>query len=125
MDPGGFHGNVSIAVEPIYKGSGVAVVYCWKCGAENDEDAVNCKSCGASLHPPPRRVYRRRYEDQLCFRPGRGVHLIGVFFGLLLILAGVTSLLKRFVWWASWDRLWPFVVVLFGLLIIVGALSKR
>lgn len=101
------------------------MVYCWKCGAENDDEAVNCKSCGASLRPPIRRVHRRRYEDDLCFGQRRKFPLIGVFFGLLLILAGVISLLEGLVWWASWERLWPFVVILFGLLIIVGALSKR
>ncbi len=103
----------------------VVVVYCWKCGAENDDDAVNCKSCGAALRPTPRREYRRRYEDDLCFGSGRGVHIWGVFFGLLIILAGVISLLEGVVWWASWEKLWPFVVILFGLLIIASALSKR
>ncbi len=101
------------------------MVYCWKCGAENEEDAESCKSCGANLRPPPRRVYRRRSEDELCFVPGRGVYLFGIFLGILIILAGVISLLERFVWWASWDRLWPFVVILFGLLIIASVLSRR
>jgi len=70
-------------------------------------------------------VYRRGYEDDLCFRPSRGLHLFGVFLGLLIILAGVISLLEGFYRWASWDRLWPFVVILFGLLIIFSALSRR
>lgn len=101
------------------------MIYCWKCGAENDDEAVSCKSCGAPLRPTPRRAYRRRVEEELCFRPGRGVHLLGVFLGLLIIFAGVISLLEHYFVWASWERLWPFVVILFGLLIIVSALSRR
>jgi len=109
----------------IFKQPVAILVYCWKCGAENDDDAVNCKDCGTSLRAPSRRAYRRRYEDDLCFEPTRGLSLLGIFFGLLIILAGVISLLEGFVWWASWDRLWPFVVILFGLLIIISALLKR
>lgn len=101
------------------------MIYCWKCGAENDDDAASCKSCGASLRRAPVRTYRRWYEEDLCFRPGRGIYFLGVFFGLLIILAGVISLLQGFVWWASWEKLWPFVVILFGLLIVVSALWKR
>lgn len=101
------------------------MVYCWKCGAENDDDDVNCKSCGTPLRRFPRRRYTRWFEDDLCFAPRRTFHLWGVFFGLLIILAGVVSLLEGFVWWASWDKIWPFMVILFGLLIIANALLRR
>lgn len=100
-------------------------IYCWKCGAENDDDAVNCGRCGAPLRPPTRRTYRRRDEDDLCFEPSRGLHIWGVFFGILIILAGVISLLEGFVSWASWHRLWPFVVIIIGLFVIANALSKH
>jgi len=103
---------------------GGLMVYCWKCGAENDDKAVNCGSCGAPLYPSTRREHRRRYEDELCFGPSRGFSLIGVFFGILIILAGVISLLEGVVWWASWRRLWPFVVILLGLIIIVNSLRR-
>lgn len=102
------------------------MVYCWKCGAENEEDAVNCAKCGANLSPPPRRVsYRRSYEDDLCYGPRRGASFIGIFFGILIILAGVISLLEHMVWWATWDRLWPILIVAFGLFIIASALYRR
>ena len=101
------------------------MVFCWKCGAQNDEDAVKCRSCGAHLRGPSRRAYRRRYEDDFCFEPVRGLSVMGIFFGILIILAGAIWLLEGFVWWASWERLWPFVVILFGLIIVVSTLARR
>jgi hypothetical protein len=86
---------------------------------------VKCKSCGSDLRGPSRRAYRRRYEDDLCFEPVRGLSLLGIFFGVLIVLAGVIWLLEGYVMWVSWERLWPFVVILFGLIIVVSTLAKR
>lgn len=102
-----------------------ALVYCWKCGAENEEEAESCSSCGARLKPRSSRVYRRRFEEDLCFEPGRAVHLWGVFFGLLVILVGGISLLSNYVTWDIWGRLWPFLVILFGLFVIATTLKRR
>ncbi len=104
----------------------VYLVYCTKCGAENEEDAVNCASCGESLREEPRyrRVRRRRRDDDLCFGSGGGSK-IGIFIGLMIILAGVSELLQGTFWWATWDNLWPIPVILLGLFIIYNALSKR
>ena len=104
----------------------VDLVYCTKCGAENEDDAVNCTSCEAPLREEirPRPVRRRRRDDDLCFGSGGG-NWFGIFIGLMIILAGASQLLQGTFWWASWDRLWPIPVILLGLFIVYNALSKR
>ena len=101
------------------------MVYCSKCGAENEDDALVCKSCGASLRPTTGRVYRRRRDDDLCFGTQKGLPIGGIIFGIIIILVGAISLLERTYWWASWDRLWPLVIIAFGLLIVANTLYKR
>ena len=113
------------------------LVYCTKCGAENEEDAVNCASCGEPLKEKPRyRRVRRRRDDNLCFGSGGrrdddlcfgsgGGSKIGIFIGLMIVLAGLSQLLERSFAWASMDRLWPIPVILLGLYIVYNALSKR
>jgi ribosomal protein L40E len=100
------------------------MVYCTKCGAENEEDAVECKSCGAPLRPPSYRTYRRREEDW-CFGTRGGVPVFGVLFGILIIIWGITALLGDVYRWAQWDSLWPVFIIAFGLLIVINVLSKR
>lgn len=101
------------------------MVYCPRCGTENEEDALECKSCGASLHPPTFRAPRRRWEDDLCFGRSRRIPIWGLIIGVVIILWGVSSLLGDVYWWASWDKLWPIFVIAIGLIIILNALSRR
>jgi ribosomal protein L40E len=100
------------------------LVYCSKCGAENEEDATVCKECGASLRRPSTRVYRRRRAEDNCFGSRGGSNWFGLFIGAMIILAGLSQLLQGTYWWASWDRLWPIPVILLGLIIVFNALSK-
>ena len=101
------------------------MVYCPKCGAENDDDAAVCKSCGEFLRGTRVRTYRRYKDDDACFGSGRGFSWFGLFFGVVIILAGVIFMYEGQYWWASWENLWPMIVVLFGLLIVFSALSRR
>jgi len=100
------------------------LVYCSKCGAENEEDATVCKECGASLRRPPTRVYRRRRAEDNCFGSKGGFNWFGLFIGAMIILAGLSQLLQDTYGWASLDRLWPIPVILLGLIIVYNALSK-
>jgi len=102
------------------------MVYCTKCGAENADDAENCKNCGASLHPPPYREhrYRRRGEDDICFG-GRGGATWGIIIGLFILIIGVSSLLGDAFTWLSWDKLWPLFIILVALMIIVNSVMRR
>jgi hypothetical protein len=99
------------------------LVYCTNCGTENEDDAINCKNCGEPLKGYRTRSYRRR-DDDLCFGP-RGGTWVGIFIGLLIILAGVSELFKGQFWWASWDRLWPIPVIVLGLLVVYSAMQRR
>jgi hypothetical protein len=98
------------------------MVYCAKCGTKNDDDVKVCSNCGASLYAVGESRHYRRVENE-CFGIPRGGTVAGIFFGLIIMLAGI-SLLSQEVFGFSvpW---WPFVVILFGVLIIVGAMYSR
>ena len=116
------------------------MVYCPSCGAENEEDATYCARCGDPLKEGARIVYARRrgekdekdekYEkhekDELEKTDEAGRNWVALF-GLLIIISGVISLLDSWyhVWWASWDRLWPLLVIAFGLFIVWNVLKAR
>jgi membrane-bound ClpP family serine protease len=61
-------------------------------------------------------------EDE-CFGIPHGGTVAGVFFGLIIMLVGISLLSQEvFGFQVPW---WPFVVILFGVLIIVGAMYSR
>ena len=94
------------------------MVYCTKCGTKNEEDAAFCVNCQQPLgsHHTMRRE-RQRKEDE-CFGLPNGGIIGGLIIGLLIIIWGVSSFLD-----VSLD-LWPFIIVIFGILIVAGALYK-
>jgi ribosomal protein L40E len=91
------------------------LVYCWRCGEENDDEAVHCKKCGALIAALPLKSEEARFTEKS--------PLIGIFFGLLMILAGLIWLLEPYVPWLTWSNLWPILVILLGLYIILKALG--
>jgi uncharacterized membrane protein YvbJ len=101
------------------------MVYCPRCGAENEDTAVKCSSCGEPLRRVQTRTYRRYREDDLCFDSRRGFSWFGIFLGVIIIFAGAVLMFEGQYWWASWDNIWPVVVILFGLLIVFNTLSRR
>ena len=99
------------------------MVYCAKCGTKNDDDAKVCSNCGGSLYVvrTGRENYRRMENE--CFGIPRGGTVVGMFFGFIIVLAGL-SLLAREVY--QIDIPWlPIVIVLIGALIITGAVYRR
>lgn len=102
---------------------GTVMVYCWKCGAENDTGAVSCKSCGAMLQRTSERGYRAQYEHHYDW--GRGIHLGGVLFGLIVMLVGLIWLSEGQIEWLRWSRIWPLLIVLVGVFVIANAILKR
>lgn len=99
------------------------MVYCPNCGTKNDDDAQVCKNCGASLRGPSRAYRRREYDD--CFGIRRGAQIWTVIFGIFILLIGLTSLLGDYYFWLRWDRIWPLFIIVIGILIIYGAVSRR
>ena len=96
------------------------MVYCTKCGTKNEEDATVCVKCQeplGSYHAGRRE--RRRAEDE-CFGLPHGGILVGLIIGLIIILWGFSSLLDI----NFGTYLWPFIIIIFGTLIVAGALYK-
>jgi len=101
------------------------MVYCTKCGTKNPDDAKVCAQCGASLYPVQEQERRKRHEEE-CFKPEeecfgipRGGAIVGIAIGIIIVLAGISFLVSE-VYKISipW---WPFVIILFGILIMIGA----
>jgi len=96
------------------------MVYCTKCGTKNEEDAKVCVNCGASLETGAlvSRRFERRMEEE-CFGIPRGGSIVAVIIGLIIILFGVSWILSAYNILKL--EVWPIVVIIFGILIIVGA----
>jgi len=101
------------------------MVYCTKCGTKNPDDATTCSNCGAALNPSreERRRYYRRYEDE-CFGIPHGGAIVAMAFGLLILLAGLIIILQQENVIPETVNLWPFALIIFGVLILIGALFR-
>ena len=114
------------------------MVYCTKCGTQNEDEASNCVNCGASLRVSRRESrgweeeievraeefgeraeeFGRRMESE-CFGLPRGNSIIGILIGLAIILVGVRELL-------GWSiDIGPFAAIVVGVLIIAGVLYQK
>ncbi|MCW4012475.1 MAG: zinc-ribbon domain-containing protein [Candidatus Bathyarchaeota archaeon] len=99
------------------------MVYCTKCGTENDEDAQECKNCGAALKPSNYSYRRSDWDmDRDWFRGRR--YNWSVLFGLFLIIMGASSLLEDIFWWMSFDFLWPVFIMAIGVLIVTNSMKR-
>jgi uncharacterized membrane protein YvbJ len=103
------------------------MVYCTKCGTKNEEDAAVCVKCGASLAAAPvwrpeRR--RREKEEQECFGLPHGGAIAGLVFGVIIIIAGILFALQEWnvIEEINWDQIWPFIIIIFGILVVAGAI---
>ena len=109
------------------------MVYCAKCGTKNEEGAEYCSKCGANLKVSQKKSLEKRTEEwgervgkraeEECFGLPHGGAIAGLIFGIIITLVGVS-------WFTGfeWERFWPAVVIIFGILVIAGAvygLSRR
>ena len=94
------------------------MVYCTKCGTKNKENSVNCINCREPLMVKNSIRYERKRKENDCFGLPNGGAIVGMIFGLVIILWGLSSFLDL----DLGDFLWPFIVIIFGLLMIGGAL---
>jgi uncharacterized membrane protein YvbJ len=96
------------------------MVYCSKCGTKNEDDAMVCVNCGASLETGARLTRRyERHMEQECFGIPRGGSIVGMIIGLIIVLLGVSWILSAY--YNIKLEIWPIVAIIFGILIIVGA----
>ena len=118
--------NLNFLVQ-LYNG-GDFMVYCHNCGTKNEDDAEFCSKCAEPLKRDDndrsdryrRRDDRyRRRED--CFGLPYGNMIVPLIFGVILILVGLSS----FYGFQIWQYLWPAIIIVFGLLIILGAVLGR
>ena len=94
------------------------MVYCTKCGSKNDDTAVVCANCGASLQTGTyaSRRYERRRAEQECFGLPHGGAIVGVIIGVLILLWGFTILAN------VTFNFWPLALIIIGILIVAGAI---
>ena len=95
------------------------MVYCTKCGTKNEEDAVICVNCKEPLRGSQTTFMReRRRKESECFGLPHGGSIAGLVIGLIIILWGVTTVLDI----PFGNYLWAIVIVIFGTLMVAGAL---
>jgi uncharacterized membrane protein YvbJ len=114
------------------------LVSCSECGTENVKDARFCTKCGAALESPQQKgveaqieqwgeEFGRRFEEwgedfgkrveDECFGIPHGGAIIGLIFGVLIVLFGLAIIVGL-----TLEYFWPAALILFGSLIIIGAL---
>jgi len=99
-----------------------SMVYCAKCGSKNEDNAETCTGCGATLQMAtgPRMRARKRAEDE-CFGLPYGGVIVGLIIGVIIVVWGLSQvpgvLPEDF-------SLWWLIIIVFGLLIIAGALFR-
>lgn len=90
------------------------MVTCTKCGAENEEGAQYCVNCGASFYPE--KMSRRREEE--CFGLPQGGAIAGIVFGAFIIIIGLSLAFGIDI--GRW--IGPFIMIVVGVLIVIGAI---
>jgi uncharacterized membrane protein YvbJ len=99
------------------------MVVCPKCGAKNEEDAKYCAQCGTDLKTgayPSRRQRPRREEE--CFGIPKGGTFVGLAIGAIIIIWGFIMFLEQAKVISTSVEIWPIAAIIFGILILVGAL---
>lgn len=105
------------------------MVYCVKCGTKNADDAKECTKCGAALQASPSERRRRSDNDcfgsserrdveSQCFGLPHGGAIVGIVFGVLIVIIGLAILSGVTIS----NIIGPIVMVIIGTLIVVGAL---
>ena len=107
------------------------LVYCTKCGLKNEDEAKVCAKCGAPLQMSRTEgrhssgdwcfgSHEKDQEDECFGLPNSGA-VAGIIFGIIIIIVGIALFTGE----SIWKYIWPFIIIMFGLLVIVGALYGR
>ena len=109
------------------------MVYCTRCGTKNEDDARFCVQCGAPLYEE---ALSPEKTEETCFGPREREHfeecfglphagaIIGIIFGLLITIWGALWFLHEIGILPRIVNIWPFAVIIVGILIIAGALYR-
>ena len=104
------------------------MVYCSKCGTQNIENATTCSNCGAPLYTVGQkyvgseREHYRRVEGECFGLPNSGM-IAGLVFGIIIILVGLGLFLQTT--YGISLNFWPLILIIFGVLMLAGALYRR
>jgi len=102
------------------------MVYCTKCGTKNEDTALVCVKCGASIETgtvETRRYERRRVENE-CFGLPHGGIIFGIVIGIIILLWGSFEFARGAGWIVRAPDIWPLFIIILGLLIVAGALYR-
>ena len=115
------------------------MVYCPKCGTKNEDDAVFCKNCGASLETG-KKPYEHGHDDRCEEECGGGPGHRGwtIFWGVVIVLIGLIILFevvlkdmaKTYSWldWVNtvqWGWIFGAVVAIFVIIIGLRIISRK
>ena len=114
-----------------------SLVHCSKCGTQNEEDARHCTKCGADLEVSREERWERRTEEwgeelgrraeewgrhmerefkDECFGLPHGGAILGLVFGIIILIVGVAWLANINIW----SYLGPLALIIIGILIVAG-----
>jgi hypothetical protein len=68
-----------------------------------------------------RERYYRRYEHECFGIPGGGA-VVGLAIGVIIVIAGLLWFLQQAEIISRSVEIWPFAAIIFGILIVIGAL---
>ncbi len=107
--------------------------YCQNCGTKNEEGVEFCSNCQQPLYDTRRRrtrhdgCYGEEREEQECFGLPHGGIIFGIFFGLILLIAGVVLILQNVLGIpvnVNGQLIGPVVLIAIAILIIAGAIYQ-
>jgi uncharacterized membrane protein YvbJ len=100
------------------------MVYCPKCGTQNEDTAVYCVKCGANLQTGTyaSRSYERKRMEHECFGLPHGGAIFGLVIGIIIVLWGISTLAQQMNWISNTPDLWFLIIIIFGVLLIAGAM---
>lgn len=99
------------------------MVYCTKCGTQNADNAEICSKCGARLNAIGDREYYRRVENE-CFGLPHGGAFVAAAIGAIILIWGLILILQQLDIISAAVDWWPIALLIFGVLIIVGAIYR-
>jgi hypothetical protein len=76
-------------------------------------------------YPGSEREHYRRVENE-CFGLPHGGLIVSMIVGIIIIIIGIGLFLQASGYTVSfWPIIWPVIIIIFGLLILLGALYRR
>ena len=94
------------------------MVYCTKCGKQNEENVMFCSDCGFAVHPDNKKRWnvKEKRKTAECFGLPNGGTILGLLIGIIIVIVGLQQV------FGSQIDIGPYVTIIVGLLFAVGAI---